>query len=139
MAFETLLQGSDATMVIDENQYFLAALERKPLAVGHVVVISKRAGDDLFDLNADELSSLMNFAQPIARAIRKAIACQKVGVAVIGLETRHAHLHLVPISSADDLNFTRPKLAVTENQLIDVAEKIRVQLAKIKSSDTLKA
>lgn len=126
--FESVLDGSHSLWVISENQHFIAILETKPLVLGHVVVISKKAEDHLFDLEEDALASLLNFSKPIAKAIEKSVKCRKVGVAVIGLEMRHAHLHLVPINSADDLNFTRTKLSVSDEALRAVLRKIRQSL-----------
>jgi histidine triad (HIT) family protein len=128
--FAAILSGETKEQVIAENDFFIAVLETKPLVVGHVVVIAKQVKDDLFDLPAVELATLLVFAQPIAHAIRAAILCRKVGVAVLGLQTQHAHLHLVPIASADDLNFTRPKLTPTFAELKDALQNIRAALVK---------
>ena len=125
--FASVLDGSQTQWVLTENEFFIAVLETKPLVLGHVVMISRTAEDDLFDLAEDALASLLTFSKPIAKAIQKAVPCRKVGIAVIGLETRHAHLHLVPIQSADDLNFTRAKLSVSEDELRDVLLKIRLE------------
>ncbi|MBC7387447.1 MAG: HIT family protein [Cryobacterium sp.] len=127
--FSRLIDGSDREWILTENEYFLAVLETKPLVLGHVVVVAKEAKDGLFDLADGALSSLLVFSKPIAKAIEMSVTCKKVGVAVIGLETRHAHLHLVPISSAQDLNFTREKLRLEECELIEIRERIRASLA----------
>jgi histidine triad (HIT) family protein len=131
--FTPILEGKDSELVVAENAHFVAILERKPMVLGHVVVISKDYEDNLFDLSTDALSSLMTFAKPISKSIQKVIPCRKVGVAVIGLETRHAHLHLVPLTTADDLNFTRAKISVTESELLVTAQKIRSALSKVKT------
>lgn len=123
--FAAILQRTDRTLVIAENEHWIAVLERKPLALGHVLVISKREEDHLFDLSGNELSSMMTLSKVIAHVIQKEITCRKVGMAAIGLETRHAHLHLVPISSADDLNFTRMKLQPDEKTLLEIAARFK--------------
>ena len=112
-------------MFIAETESFIAILEKKPLVLGHVVVISKRIEDHFFDLSSEELSSILPFAKRLSTAIQKTIPCKKVGVAVIGLETRHAHLHLVPLTSADDLNFTKPKLTPSDSELNQVLSQMR--------------
>jgi histidine triad (HIT) family protein len=123
--FSDLISGKDRKWAIAENEHFIAVLETKPLRLGHVVVVSKVEKDALFDLDSDALQSLLVFAKPIAKAIQGAVPCRKVGIAVIGLETRHAHLHLVPIDSADDLNFTRAKLLPSEDELQKTLASIR--------------
>lgn len=130
--FASLIDGSKTAFVIAENPYFIAVLESKPMVLGHVVVVSKKEEDHLFDLEEAALGSLLTFAKPIAEAIAQSVPCRKVGIAVIGLETRHAHLHLVPMNSADDLNFTRAKLSVTENELREVLARICLAYASTK-------
>jgi histidine triad (HIT) family protein len=126
--FSLILEGKDIDFVIAENPFFIAVLEKNPLVLGHVVVIAKREVNDVFDLQEDELRSILIFAKPIAQAIRGAVPCVKVGMAVVGLQTRHAHLHLVPIQTAADLDFTRPKLSPEEGSLREVLSKIRAGL-----------
>ncbi len=123
--FSDLLEGRDRSLVISENDYFWAVLEKRPLVLGHVIIVSKREIDDLFDLTESELANLMVFSAQLARALKQVIVCTKVGVAVLGLETRHAHLHLVPIQSADDLNFTRAKLQPGPAVLLKTAQDIQ--------------
>jgi histidine triad (HIT) family protein len=123
--FIDMLNGKDTTLVIGENSHFIAVLEKQPLALGHVLLIAKQLQDNIFDLNEGELSTLMPFAKEISAAIQKVIPCTKVGIAVLGLETRHAHMHLVPLQSADDLNFTKEKLTPTRAELGIVFEKIK--------------
>jgi histidine triad (HIT) family protein len=129
--FESILKGHEKDWTISQSQNFLAVLEKRPLVLGHVVVISKRVEDAVFDLTQAELSDLLPFSKPIAQAIKKVVPCRKIGIAVLGLETRHAHLHLVPISSADDLNFSRPKLEIKNQLLIETARQIREALADL--------
>lgn len=103
---------------------FYAFLDVFPLVEGHTLVVPKKEMDRFFDLTQEELSAILGFAQPIAMAIEKAFPCQRCGLSVVGLEVPHAHLHLVPIQSADDLNFTRPKLKPTSDELKAAQNKI---------------
>jgi len=127
--FQALLEGKDREFVILETAEFIAVLEKKPLVLGHTILISKNFQDDLFGLSEQDLSALMPFAQKISHSIRNSVVCKKVGVAVIGLETTHAHLHLVPINSADDLNFTRAKLSPSPLELENMLIKIKTNLS----------
>ena len=95
-----------------------------PLVMGHVLVIPKREVDYIFDLSGPEMAALWQFAQGVAKAVEKAVPCKRIGVAVIGLEVPHAHVHLVPIETADDLNFTRPKLKPSQDELKEAQQKI---------------
>lgn len=123
--FSRIISGEIPCYKIAENENFLAFLDVFPLVKGHVLVVPKKETDYIFDLSQDELSEILVFAQGIAKKIEKAVPCKRVGVAVIGLEVPHAHVHLVPINSADDLNFTRPKLQVDKSEMEAIAEKIR--------------
>ena len=126
--FSKIISGEIPSYKIAENELFFAFLDVFPLRHGHVLVVPKAEVDNLFDLPASTLSQMLVFAQPIAKAIEKAFPCNRVGITVIGLEVPHAHLHLVPINSANDLNFTQPKLKVTEEELKAAQEKILVSL-----------
>lgn len=123
--FSKIVAGEIPCHRIAENDKFLAFLDIMPLVKGHVLVIPKKETDYIFDLSDEELREILLFARPVAEQIRKVIPCERIGVSVIGLEVPHAHVHLVPISSADDLNFTRPKLNITQEELASIAEKIR--------------
>ncbi len=129
-AFEGILSGRESCEKILENDRYLAFLEKKPLKEGHTVVIPKREEDFVFDLSDEELAGLFVFAKPVALAIRSAVPCRKVGVAVIGLEVRHAHVHLVPIDSGAELNFTLPRLEPEEAEFRAVGGRIRSALSK---------
>lgn len=109
---------------------FYAFLDVFPLVAGHTLVVPKAAVDYFFDMNTVQLASILSFAQPIAKAIEKAFPCKRCGISVIGLEVAHAHLHIVPINSADDLNFTRSKLKPSQDELLDAQQKILAQLSK---------
>ena len=109
---------------------FYAFLDVFPLVPGHTLVVPKQEVDHFFEMGENELSSILVFAQPIAKAIEKAFPCKRCGISVIGLEVAHAHLHIVPIHSADDLNFTRTKLKMSQEELMDAQQKILAQLKK---------
>lgn len=115
--FSKIIQGEIPSYKIAENEKFYAFLDVFPLVHGHTLVVPKIETDYIFDLSEVELKEILLFAQPIARAIEKAFPCKRCGISVIGLEVPHAHVHLVPINSADDLNFTRPKLKPTQEEL----------------------
>ena len=123
--FTRIVKGEIPCHKIAETNNSLAFLDVSPLAKGHTLVIPKKEIDYLFDLDDDLYIELMEFSKKIASAVTKAIPCKKVGVAVIGLEVPHAHIHLVPINEVGDLNFSKPKLTYTETELSAVAEQIR--------------
>lgn len=115
--FSKIIAGQIPSYKIAENDRFFAFLDIFPIRAGHVLVVPKTETDKFFDLSADYLSEMLVFAQPIAKAIEKTFPCNRCGISVIGLEVPHAHMHLVPIDSADDLNFTRPKLKMSDDEL----------------------
>jgi histidine triad (HIT) family protein len=123
--FSRIIAGEIPCYKIAENDRFIAFLDVSPLVKGHVLVVPKKETDYIFDLSQEELSEILVFAQGVAKKIEKAVPCKRVGVAVIGLEVPHAHVHLVPINTADDLNFTRPKLQVEKEEMEAIAEKIK--------------
>ena len=122
--FSKIIKGEIPSYKIAEDDYFLAFLDIHPLREGHVLIVPKTEIDKFFDLGENYLSRILVFAKPIAKAIEKSYSCNRCGVAVVGLEVPHAHLHLVPIDHIDDLNFHRPKLKLSEEQLKRVQEKI---------------
>ncbi|MBI3137793.1 MAG: HIT family protein [Sphingobacteriales bacterium] len=126
--FSKIIAGEIPSYKIAENDKFFAFLDLFPLREGHVLVVPKTEVDNLFDLPAEYLQELLLFAQPIAKAIEKAFDCNRCGISVIGLEVPHAHLHLVPIHSANDLNFTRAKPQATAESLKKAQEKILARL-----------
>ncbi len=111
--------------IVAEDGQYIAFLDIMPLVPGHVLVVPKKEVDYIFDLDEDTLSGLTLFARKVAHAMKKVIPCRRIGVAVIGLEVPHVHVHLVPMQTMDDLNFTRPKLKPTNEELKAMAEKIR--------------
>ena len=122
--FSKIISGEIPAYKIAENDNYLAFLDIMPLVKGHVLVIPKKEVDYIFDLEDDTLSGLMVFAKKVSKAIDKAISCTRVGVAVIGLEVPHTHVHLVPLNKMDDINFTRPKLSLSEQEMTEIQEKI---------------
>ncbi len=126
--FSKIIAGEIPCYQIAENEQFFAFLDIFPLVKGHVLVIPKVEIDHFFDLPEDHLSQMLVFAKPIAKAIEKAFPCNRCGISVVGLEVPHAHMHLVPINSADDLNFTRGKLSLSQAELKAVQQSILAEL-----------
>lgn len=126
--FSKIINREIPAQIIAENDKFIAFLDIMPLVLGHTLVVPKKEVDYIYDLDDEDLKAINVFAKKVAAAVRKAVPCKRIGVAVIGLEVPHAHIHLVPMNSADDLNFTRPKLKPTAEELAAVAEKIRKAL-----------
>ncbi|HTI94485.1 MAG TPA: HIT family protein [Puia sp.] len=122
--FSKIIAGEIPSYKIAENDKFFAFLDIFPLREGHTLVVPKLEVDKFFDVPDDYLAEMLLFAKPIAKAIEKAFDCDRCGLSVVGLEVPHAHLHLVPIDSADDLNFTRGKLKLTPDRLRSAQEKI---------------
>jgi histidine triad (HIT) family protein len=122
--FSKIISGEIPAYKIAEDDNYLAFLDIMPLVKGHVLVIPKKEVDYIFDLDDDILSGLMVFAKKVSKAVDKAIPCTRVGVAVIGLEVPHTHVHLVPLNKMDDINFTRPKLSLSEQEMTEIQEKI---------------
>ena len=122
--FTKIIAGEIPAYKIAEDEYFFAFLDIFPLVEGHVLVISKIEVDKFFDLPDDYLSALLLFAKPIAHSIEKAFNCNRCGVSVIGLEVPHAHLHLMPINNADDINFTNKKLKLSSEEFKIIQDKI---------------
>ncbi len=122
--FSKIIAGEIPSYKIAENDKFFAFLDIFPLREGHVLVIPKKETDNLFDLPEDYLSEMLVFARPIAKAIEKSFKCNRCGISVIGLEVPHAHMHLIPINSSNDLNFTQPKPKAAEEDLKRAQQKI---------------
>ncbi len=127
--FSKIIAGEIPCYKIAENEQFFAFLDIFPLVKGHVLVIPKVEVDHFFDLPEDYLAQMLLFAKPIAKAIKKAFPCNRCGISVVGLEVPHAHMHLVPINSADDFNFNRAKLQLSKEELIQVREAIVAQMS----------
>ncbi len=122
--FSKIINGEIASYKIAENDQFFAFLDIHPLREGHVLVVPKLEVDKIFDLPADYLSQMLVFAQPIAKAIEKAFRCDRCGITVIGLEVPHAHMHLIPINTANDLNFNQSKIKLSDEKLKGIQQKI---------------
>lgn len=122
--FTKIIQGDIPCHKIAESKDFLAFLDIAPLAKGHTLIIPKIEIDYIFDLHEDVLGDMMKFAKVVAKKIEKAVDCKRIGLAVIGLEVPHAHIHLVPINNVSDIDFSRPKLAISQNELEQIATTI---------------
>ena len=114
--------------IVAEDEKYIAFLDIMPLVMGHVLVVPKMEVDYIFDLDDDTLAGLHAFSKKVAHAMKKAVPCTRIGVAVVGLEVQHVHVHLVPLNTMDDINFTRPKLKPTNEALSEVAAKIRKEM-----------
>jgi len=123
--FTKIINGDIPCYQIAESENFFAFLDIAPLAKGHTLVIPKTETDYIFDLETDMLGELMKFAQMVAKKMDKVIDCDRIGVAVIGLEVPHAHIHLVPINNVSDIDFSRPKLTIDANEMELIAQSIR--------------
>ena len=122
--FSKIISGEIPSYKIKEDENFIAFLDLFPLVKGHVLVVPKIEVDKLFDLSNNILSEMMVFAKPIAHAIEQTFNCRRCGLSAVGLEVPHAHLHLVPINTANDLNFTRTKMSVTKDEMIDIQQQL---------------
>ncbi len=126
--FTKIIQGEIPCYKIAENDQFLAFLDVFPLVHGHILVVPKKETDYIFDIEDVELSAMMLFAKKIAKAQKSAVPCKRIGIAVIGLEVPHAHIHLVPMNTANDVNFTQAKIKPTSEELAEMAERIKSKL-----------
>lgn len=126
--FSRIIDGEIPAHVVAETTEFLAFLDINPLTMGHVLVIPKKEVDYIFDMDDESYFGLTLFAKIVSAGVKKAFPCIKVGMAVIGLEVPHAHIHLIPLNTMDDINFSRPKLHPTEEELAEAALKIKAQL-----------
>ncbi|NDV60371.1 HIT family protein [Bacteroides sp. 519] len=123
--FSKIVAGEIPSYKIAENDKFYAFLDINPLVKGHTLVIPKQEIDYIFDITDNDLAEMHVFAKSVAKAIEKAIPCKRVGVAVIGLEVPHAHIHLIPINKESDMLFSNPKLKLTQEEFTSIAENIR--------------
>lgn len=126
--FSKIIAGDIPSYKIAENDKFFAFLDIFPLREGHVLVVPKNETNNLFDLPEEYLKDILLFARPIAKAIERSFECNRCGISVIGLEVPHAHIHLIPINSANDLNFTSLKLKISPGELKAIQEKIVANL-----------
>ncbi|MFM8432946.1 MAG: HIT family protein [Bacteroidota bacterium] len=126
--FTRIINGEIPAYKVAEDERYLAFLDISPLAPGHTLVIPKIETDYIFDIGSEEYAGLWLFAQRVSHAVRKAVPCKRVGVAVIGLEVPHAHIHLIPMNRVSDMNFANPKLSLSAEEMQRVAGAIRAQL-----------
>jgi len=123
--FTKIIQREIPAHIVAEDDQFLAFLDINPLVKGHCLVVPKQEVDYIFDLDDQTLAALHIFSKKVAKAIEKTVPCLRIGTAVVGLEVPHAHLHLVPLNNMDDINFSRPKLNPTPQELTDLAQAIK--------------
>jgi histidine triad (HIT) family protein len=123
--FTKIINREIPAYIVAEDDNYIAFLDIMPLAKGHVLVVPKIEVDYIFDLEDEVLAGLHVFAKKVAKAIDKTIRCTRVGVAVIGLEVPHVHVHLIPLRSMDDINFSRPKLRLSSEEMKEIAETIK--------------
>lgn len=123
--FSKIISGQIPSYKVAESENFFAFLDIQPLVKGHTLVVPKIEIDKMFDLPDEYLAEMLVFAKPIARAIEKAFDCDRCGISVIGLEVPHAHMHLIPINSANDMNFTRSKLKLTKEEFTEIMDEIQ--------------
>lgn len=129
--FTRIVNGEIPSYKVAENENYYAFLDINPLAAGHTLVIPKHEVDYIFDLESEEYAGLWKFAQKVAKAIDSAIPCKRVGVAVLGMEVPHAHIHLVPLQSEGDLDFRKEKQQLTSDEFVDIAGKIAAAFASL--------
>ena len=128
--FSKIIAGQIPSYKIAESDKFFAFLDIMPLVKGHTLVVPKIETDKIFDLRDEYLSEMLVFARPIAHAIESVFDCNRCGISVVGLEVPHAHMHLIPINSADDMNFNRSKLSLSKEEFVAIQDKIKNELGK---------
>lgn len=124
--FSKIINGEIPSFKCAENEHFYAFLDISPVRRGHTLVVPKREVDYFFDLKDEELAEMIVFAKKVARAIKDVFLCRKVGMAVLGLEVNHAHVHLIPLENEGDLDFHKPKLQLTNAEMSSIADKILI-------------
>lgn len=128
--FSRIIAGEIPCHKVAEDAQFLAFLDIMPLVPGHVLVVPKKETDYIFDIADEELAAMLLFSKRVATGLRKAVPCKRIGVAVIGLEVPHAHIHLVPLQHVGDINFTKPKMSPTAEELSEMAGKISAHISE---------
>ena len=126
--FSRIVKGEIPCYKIAEDERFFAFMDINPVAVGHTLVIPKREDDYIFNLDDDEIGAMMVFAKKVAKAIEKAVPCKRIGVAVIGLEVPHAHIHLIPITKEGDMDFKKEHVHLSEEEFVEVQQHIVANL-----------
>ena len=127
--FTKIINREIPAFIVAEDDHFIAFLDIMPLVKGHLLVVPKKEVDYIFDLEDNLLTGLHLFAKKVAKAQKKVIPCQRIGLTVIGLEVPHVHIHLIPLNSMDDINFSRPKLQLDEDELTGIAIRIKAEMA----------
>ncbi len=133
--FSKIVSGEIPAYKVAESNDFLAFLDINPLAKGHVLVIPKKETDYIFDIDDDHYMALWVFAKIVAQGIKNVLPCLKVGIAVVGLEVAHAHIHLVPLQEISDLNFQKPKLSLSDEELTAISEQLRESILQITTNN----
>ena len=129
--FARIVNGEIPCYKVAEDDHFLAFLDINPLAKGHTLVIPKKETDYIFAIDDQEYCDLFLFAKKVALAVEKVVPCQRIGIAVLGLEVAHAHIHLVPINTVYDIDFSKPKLQLSREEFLDLVEKITAEFKRI--------
>jgi len=122
--FTKIINGEIPSYIIAENENFIAFLDAMPLVKGHTLVVPKKEVDLIFDLESEEYKNLWGFAQEVSKKIKKAIPCVRVGVAVVGLEVPHAHIHLIPLNKVEDMNFKNERLKLSNEEYTEIQNSI---------------
>ena len=123
--FTKIINREIPAYIVAEDEHNVAFLDVYPLVMGHVLCVPKTETDYIFDLPTDQFTSLHLFSQKVAKAMKGVVDCKRIGVAVIGLEVPHTHIHLVPLQTVQDINFSKPKLSPEKGEMIEIAEKIQ--------------
>jgi histidine triad (HIT) family protein len=126
--FSKIVRGEMPAFKVAEDENHLAFLDVSPMVYGHVLVIPKKEKDYIFDFSSIDYIDLFSFAQKVAKAMERVIECRRIGIAVVGLEVAHAHIHLIPLNKVSDINFERPKLKFTKLEMTEIAKKIRMTI-----------
>lgn len=126
--FTKIINGEIPSYKIAENENYFAFLDAFPVVKGHVLAVPKKEVNKIFELDKETYNGLMEFAYDIAQGVEKAIPCLRVGMAVVGLEVPHVHVHLIPLNTMGDINFSRPKLELSSEEMTEIAEKIKSHL-----------
>ena len=123
--FTKIIQREIPAYIVGEDDNHIAFLDVSPIALGHTLVVPKQETDLIFDIEGSRYSELWQFAKLVERKLRGAVPCKRVGIAVVGLEVPHAHIHLVPLNTIEDLSFTKPRLSLSDSQYQEIARSIR--------------
>jgi len=129
--FTRIVNGEIPCYKVAEDDHFLAFLDINPLAKGHTLVIPKNEVDYIFGIEDDEYSDLFLFAKKVALAVEKVVPCKRIGITVLGLEVAHAHIHLIPINTVYDIDFSKPKLVMSKEEFLELVGKISVEFGRI--------